>query len=208
MTTWEGLLGEEFTGDVANSWQTLLDYVVAVMVEGNRVYVEEERRCNLVTTPEVDEVEDRLSLRTDVQLKLPVCYVKTDSGDIVMDSSEIGNIGIIVTDIMGRMNLSKPDTALKDYFKSIGIAAYMGNIIVLGDAEEELQDSVEKPFDRTGKYVQQMSASSKEPDSPRSRTAATTGNPLDLTTCRLRAPEAQQSENWIKSLRHMDRRRP
>lgn len=68
MTTWEGLLGEEFTGDVANSWQTLLDYVVAVMVEGNRVYVEEERRCNLVTTPEVDEVEDRLSLRTDVQL--------------------------------------------------------------------------------------------------------------------------------------------
>ncbi|VDN96419.1 unnamed protein product [Rodentolepis nana] len=68
LTTWEGLLGEEFTEDVANSWQTLLDYVVAVMVEGNRVYLEEERRCNLVATPEVDEVEDRLSLRADVQL--------------------------------------------------------------------------------------------------------------------------------------------
>lgn len=68
LTTWEGLLGEEFTGDVANSWQNLLDYVVAVMVEGNRVYVEEERRCTLVTTPEVDEVEERLNVRADVKL--------------------------------------------------------------------------------------------------------------------------------------------
>ncbi|KAM3187557.1 hypothetical protein ACTXT7_002058 [Hymenolepis weldensis] len=112
LTTWEGLLGEEFTGDVANSWQTLLDYVVAVMVEGNRVYVEEERRCNLVTTPEVNEVEDCLSLRTDVQL---------DSDDMVMDSIEIANIGAIVTDIMEQMNLSKPEEDSEDYFKSIGL---------------------------------------------------------------------------------------
>ena len=48
LTTWEGLLGEEFTGDVKHSWQTLLDYVVAVMVEGSRVFEEEERRCTLI----------------------------------------------------------------------------------------------------------------------------------------------------------------
>ncbi|KAM7538802.1 hypothetical protein Aperf_G00000052329 [Anoplocephala perfoliata] len=68
LTIWEGLLGEEFTGDVKQAWQALLDYVVAVMEEGNRVFVEEEKRYTLLTTPEVDEIEDHVSRRTDAQL--------------------------------------------------------------------------------------------------------------------------------------------
>lgn len=72
LTTWEGLLGEEFTGDVKQAWQTLLDYVVAVMVEGSRVFEEEERRCTLIAggdgNAKVNKCESNLSHRADVKL--------------------------------------------------------------------------------------------------------------------------------------------
>ncbi|KAL5964188.1 Neuroglobin [Taenia solium] len=71
LTTWEGLLGEEFTEDVKQAWQTLLDYVVAVMLEGGRVFEEEERRCSLVATGENDdkvEEQPHINRRADVKL--------------------------------------------------------------------------------------------------------------------------------------------
>ncbi|VDM30970.1 unnamed protein product [Hydatigera taeniaeformis] len=71
LTTWEGLLGEEFTEDVKQAWQTLLDYVVAVMLEGGRVFEEEERRFSLVGTGENDdkvEEQTHIGRRADVKL--------------------------------------------------------------------------------------------------------------------------------------------
>ncbi|VDD83292.1 unnamed protein product [Mesocestoides corti] len=70
LTTWEGLLGEEFTGDVKSAWQTLLDYVVAVMAEGSRVFVEEERRSTL-NASEDDKVDEHCCVNHRLDFAAP-----------------------------------------------------------------------------------------------------------------------------------------
>ncbi|KAM3181766.1 hypothetical protein ACTXT7_013726 [Hymenolepis weldensis] len=63
---------------------------------------------------------------------------------------------------------------------------------------------MDKDIDYLVCRVQQMSASGKEPHSPRSRTMATNGNPVNQVTYRFRGSAAQQLEHWIDSSRHTD----
>lgn len=64
-------MGEEFTEDVKQAWQSLLDYVVAVMLEGGRVFKEEERRYSLVATGENDDkVEEKAHMDRRANVRL------------------------------------------------------------------------------------------------------------------------------------------
>ncbi|KAL7057979.1 hypothetical protein AAHC03_017000 [Spirometra sp. Aus1] len=55
LVTWNSLLGEEFTEDVKESWQSLLDYIITVISEGCRIYEREEERALLDATPDLNE---------------------------------------------------------------------------------------------------------------------------------------------------------
>ncbi|VDK69935.1 unnamed protein product [Dibothriocephalus latus] len=55
LVTWNALLGEEFTEDVKQSWQSLLDYIITVISEGCRIYEQEEERALLDASPQLSE---------------------------------------------------------------------------------------------------------------------------------------------------------
>ncbi|VDL97527.1 unnamed protein product [Schistocephalus solidus] len=55
LVTWNSLLGEEFTEDVKQSWQSLLDYIITVISEGCRIYEREEERALLDASPNLRE---------------------------------------------------------------------------------------------------------------------------------------------------------